>query len=135
MSDFSEGGYGGRDKYLFGKMTRTIAGDAGRYLEEDALQSLYPDEKLGPAYRKWHYIVLTSFYPDEEQENAIKLLLLAYHRKIEIDTWKTWLLYFGIHSTSISRHISGMTNITKIAFLKQKRAEVPGGDFEETFFG
>jgi len=131
MTDYSSTGY--KDRYLYGKMTRTIAGDAGRYLEEDALKMLYPDEKLGVSYRKWHYIVLTTFYPDWRQQEAIDILLLAYKKNIDIDNWKPWLLYIGRYTTSISRYISGMTNITKIAFLKQKKMETPGEDFDDSW--
>jgi len=132
MSDYTSGGY--KDRYLYGKMTRSIAGDAGRYLEENALETLYPDEKLGVSYRKWHYIIITCFYPGWKQQEAIDILLMAYRCKKDIDKWKPWLIYFGRNSTEISRYISGMTNITKIAFLKQKKMETPGGDFEETFW-
>jgi len=113
------------------KLTRAIIDGTARRYKETTLGDIYPDEKLGVSYKKWHYNVLTDFMPGEDMQQMVDILLLMYMDKVDIDNYEPWLLYYGHMSVLFAKKVSGLTNISKVAFMEQDKKEEEIGDTEE----
>jgi len=111
------------DNEKVAKFKRAIINDSSRRFKENTLGDLYSDEKLGEMYKKWHYNILTDFLPGEEMQEMVDFLALLYIKRIDIDNFEPWLLYFAHKSTLFAKNIHSMSDLAKISFMEQKKEE------------
>ena len=116
------------DNEKVAKLTRAIIDGSARRFKERNLGIIYGDNE---AYKDWHMWILTDFQPGDEQQEMIELLYLLYLKKIKINECKFWKMYYASKTSLLSKKISGLTNISKVAWMEQEKEEENIGDIKE----
>jgi hypothetical protein len=113
------------------KLKRAIIDGSARRYKESTLKDIYSDEKLGKTYQKWHFNILTDFMPGEAMQEMIDVLSLLYIKKVDLDNYRPWLLYYAHKSMLFAEKISSLSDLAKIAFMEQDKKEEEIGDTKE----
>ena len=117
------------------KLTRAIIDGTAKRYKNSTLGDIYGSKpELAEDYQKWHYNILTDFAPGKEMQEMVDTLLLLFMKDVNLNECNAWLLYYGHMTTLFAMKVSGLTNISKVAFMEQEKREEKIGSAEDWRF-